>query len=353
MINAVAYARFSSDNQREESIEAQVRAIKYYAQSFNINIIKVYADRAKSGKTDSRPQFLKMIEESKYGDFQMVLVHKLDRFSRNPADTNHYERVLNENGVKLVSVLEKLDDSPEGQLMKQIIIGMNSFYSANLAREVRKGLKENAINGKFTGGKTNYGYKLEDNSYVIDEEKAIVIRRIFELCIKKYGKARIAKTLNEEGHKPPSGRYWAPRTIYDILRNPKYIGKMIYNMKDETIITEDAIPAIIDEETWLKAQETLPEKSKSKPNDKRHYYLTGRLECGECGQKYSGAGSRTGRYGAVYFYYKCNGHRNHSCDNTSINKDTLECTVLDEIGSKILEDGVIEKIAEEAVFTRK
>ena len=353
LINAVAYARFSSDNQREESIEAQVRAIKYYAQNFGINIIHVYADRAKTGKNDNRPQFQLMLEHSKSGDFDMVLVHKLDRFSRNPADTNYYEKVLNQNGVKLVSVLEKLDDTPEGQLMKQIIIGMNSFYSANLAREVRKGLKENAMKKKFTGGKVNLGYKIVDSKYEIDEEQAKAVRRIYELCIKGYGKTRIVKTLYEEGFKNPKGGrlgMFAPRTIYDIIRNEKYIGKFTYTVAGETIISDDTIPPIVDDETWLKAQETLSEKTKPKYSENnQNYMLTGKMFCGECGDLYTGCGSRKGRYGRVYYYYKCKGHKLQLCDNTSINKDTIEGLVIDEIVEKVLEDRVIDKIASEAV----
>ena len=353
LINAVAYARFSSDNQREESIEAQVRAIKYYAQNFGINIIHVYADRAKTGKNDNRPQFQLMLEHSKSGEFDMVLVHKLDRFSRNPADTNYYEKVLNQNGVKLVSVLEKLDDTPEGQLMKQIIIGMNSFYSANLAREVRKGLKENAMKKKFTGGKVNLGYKVIDGKYEIDEEQAKAVKRIYELCIKGYGKTRIAKTLYEEGYKNPKGGrlgMFAPRTIYDIIRNEKYIGRFTYTIAGETIISEDTIPPIIDDETWLKAQETLSEKTKPKHAEgNQNYMLTGKFICGECGEAYTGCGSRKGRYGRVYHYYKCKGHKLQLCSNTSINKDTIEGLIIDEIVEKILEDNVVDEIASQAV----
>lgn len=351
LINAVAYARFSSDNQREESIEAQVRAIKYYAQNFGINIIKVYADRAKTGKTDARPQFMRMIQDSKNGDFEMVLVHKLDRFSRNPADTNYYEKILNNNGVKLVSVLEKLDDTPEGQLMKQIIIGMNSFYSANLAREVKKGLKENALQAKFTGGVVNFGYKLDENrNFIIDEKNAEAVRKIFEWYAAGVSKMTIAKRLNEMGYRSARGNYFVPRTIFDMLRNPKYIGTYMYESDGEQIIIENAIPKIIDDELWLKVQEeTKVPTKKIYGEQKRIYYLTGKMYCGICGGKFSGGSMKRNKYGAEYHYYICGTTKGKGCNARGVNKEHIENLVIDEIAKKILSDDVIEKIAEEAV----
>ena len=351
IVNAVAYARFSSDNQREESIEAQVRAIKYYAQNFGINIVRVYADRAKTGRTDDRPNFKRMIEDSRTGEFDMVLVHKLDRFSRNPADTNYYERMLNQNGVKLVSVLEKLDDSPEGQLMKQIIIGMNSFYSANLAREVKKGLKENALQAKFTGGVVNFGYKLDENRhFVIHEKNADAVRKIFEWYASGVSKMVIAKRLNEMGYKSSRGNYFTPRTIFDILRNPKYIGTYVYESDGEQIVIEDAIPPIIHEELWLKVQEESHRTDRRKYGEqKRVYYLTGKMKCGICGGRYSGGSSKKNKYGAEYYYYVCNGTKTKMCNARGVNKEEIENLVIDEIAKNILSDEMIDKIAEEAV----
>ena len=105
MKTAVAYARYSSDNQREESIDAQVRSIKYFAMQYGYDIIGVYADKAKSGKTATRENFLKMIADSARGEFEVVIVDKLDRFSRNATDMNLYEWQLNQNGVEVMSLL--------------------------------------------------------------------------------------------------------------------------------------------------------------------------------------------------------------------------------------------------------
>ena len=151
-MHLVAYARYSSDNQREESITAQLRAIHSWAESNGHTIVKEYIDEALSARTDKRPNFLKMIEDSKIEDWNGVVVHKLDRFSRNRYNSAVYKKILRDSGKKLFSVLEKLDDSPESIIMESMLEGLSEYYSANLAREVKKGLKENALNCKHNGG---------------------------------------------------------------------------------------------------------------------------------------------------------------------------------------------------------
>ena len=153
MRRAAIYARYSSDLQRSESIDAQIRACKYYAQRFDLEVVRIYADAAKSGKsTKKREDFLDMMEDAARDIFDVLLVHKLSRFSRRGTDTLNNKERLDSLGVELISVTERLDDTPEGRLMLYVITGMNEFYSANLAAETMKGLRENAYNGKHTGG---------------------------------------------------------------------------------------------------------------------------------------------------------------------------------------------------------
>ena len=139
MLRAVAYARFSSDNQREESIDAQLRAIKKYCSEHEIVLLATYADRGISGTSDNRPKFQRMISDSDNGGFDMVIVHKLDRFARNRYDAAIYKNHLKTRGIRLVSVLENLQDTPESVILESVIEGMNEYYSLNLSREVRKG----------------------------------------------------------------------------------------------------------------------------------------------------------------------------------------------------------------------
>jgi DNA invertase Pin-like site-specific DNA recombinase len=114
MKNAVLYARYSSTNQTEQSIEGQVHVCEKYAAQNDIQIVRHYIDRAISGTSDNRPQFQQMIADSRHGNFEIVLVYKLDRFARNRYDSAIYKKKLRDNGARVVSATENITDSPEG-----------------------------------------------------------------------------------------------------------------------------------------------------------------------------------------------------------------------------------------------
>lgn len=141
-MNAVIYARYSSDSQREESIDGQLRECKAFAVKNDFQIIGTYIVRALSAKTDNRPDFQKMIKDSASGNFEVIIVWKLDRFARNRYDSAHYKSVLRKNGVKIVSATEIISDNPEGILLESMLEGMAEYYSAELAEKVIRGLKE-------------------------------------------------------------------------------------------------------------------------------------------------------------------------------------------------------------------
>lgn len=265
VIKAVIYARFSSDMQREESIDAQVRACKYYANNDKIEIVDIYEDKAKSGTTvKGRDAFLQMIEDSANGTFDMVLVHKLNRFGRDVLDTLNYKKTLAKNGVTLTSVTEKLDGSPEGQLMLMIIAGMNQFYSANLSAEVMKGLKENAHNCKHTGGVPPLGYDVDPitKQLCINENEADCVKLIFKMYLEGEGYTKIVDAINLQGYTSKNGKSLTKHSFNSILKNEKYVGNYIFNKsakkdldgkrngnkyksRDEWIIVENGCPAII------------------------------------------------------------------------------------------------------------
>ena len=151
-MKAVIYARYSSDNQREESIEGQIRECTAYAEKNGITVLKHYIDRACSAKTDDRPEFQHMIKDSEKGLFALILVWKLDRFARNRYDSARYKNQLKKNGVKVVSATELISDKSEGVLLESILEGMAEYYSADLAEKVSRGLTENALKCKHNGG---------------------------------------------------------------------------------------------------------------------------------------------------------------------------------------------------------
>ena len=203
-MKAVIYARYSSDNQREESIEGQLRECKEYAEKNGIMILRSYIDRALSAKTDNRPEFQKMVQDSAKGLFDTVLVWKLDRFARNRYDSAHYKAVLRRNGVKVVSTTENISDGPEGIILESMLEGMAEYYSAELVQKINRGLTENALKGKNNGGGIPLGYQLTDDQHLrIDLLTAPIVREIYQRYAEGETVRSIITSLNEPVLRPP------------------------------------------------------------------------------------------------------------------------------------------------------
>ena len=164
-MTAVIYARYSSDNQREESIEGQIRECTAYAEKNGITIVKHYIDRAVSAKTDNRPEFQQMIKDSDKKLFDIVLVWKLDRFARNRYDSARYKTQLKKNGVKLMSATEIISEGPEGIILESVLEGYAEYYSADLAEKVVRGMAENALKGIYNGSTFPFGYMIDDTRH--------------------------------------------------------------------------------------------------------------------------------------------------------------------------------------------
>lgn len=358
MLRAVAYCRYSSDNQREESIDAQVRAIKEFCSRNDYSLNKIYTDEAKTGTNDNRKGFLDMIEDSGSSAFEVCIVHKLDRFARSKYDSAIYKKLLKDNGVRVVSVLENLDDSPESIILESVLEGMAEYYSKNLAREVMKGMKETALQGKHNGGMAPTGYDVApDKTYIINDKEAEIVRKIFEMYLAGNGYGIIAQYLNDNGQCTKLGRLFTKSSIRDILLNEKYTGTYIFNKRlskkdnhkykddDEIIKITDAIPIIISKEDFLAAKSKMDEKKVGpRMNQERFYLLTGKIECGECGASYVGSGYVPGRGGKKYPIYSCTNKRSHICTNKNIRQDLLENYVILQLKENIFNKESIEKI---------
>lgn len=345
-MNAVIYARYSSDSQREESIEGQIRECTEFAEKNDMVVIEHYIDRAFSAKTDDRPDFQRMIKDSEKHKFEIVIVWKLDRFARNRYDSANNKRILKKNGVKVVSATEQIADGSVGILMESILEGYAEFYSAELSEKIRRGQTENALKGKTNGGGVPFGYVLDsEQRLAVNPATAPIVLEIFQRYANGETKKEIAADLANRGIKTKAGNSFVPNSFNKILSNRKYIGEFKY--KD--IVLPDIVPAIVPVELFETVQKRL-EKNHRAPGRfkaKEEYLLTTKLFCGKCESMMVGE-SGTGKSGAKHYYYKCaSAKRKRGCDKKAIKKDFIENLVVKETTDKILRDDVIERIADE------
>ena len=346
-MTAVIYARYSSDSQREASIEGQLRDCKAYAEKNGITVVGTYIDRAYSAKTDDRPDFQRMIKDSGKKIFDVVLVWKLDRFARNRYDAVNYKYQLEKNGVHLVSAMEPISQGPEGIMVESMLIGMAEYYSAELALKVARGERENALQCKPNGGVVPLGFTIgkEDRLYHIDPETAPIVQEIFTRYADGEPAEKIAASLNERGLRTRTGKPFVKNSFFQIFRNRRYIGE--YRYKD--IVTPGGIPAIVDKDLFDRVQQRFEQNriAHGRPaKEDVSYLLTTKLFCGKCGTLMGGE-SGTSHMGNTYYYYKCGNAKRHGkahCDLKAIRKEPLERFVVETAIKVIFSDEIIERL---------
>ena len=342
-MTAVIYARYSSDNQREESIEGQIRECTAYAEKKDITIVKHYIDRAISAKTDNRPQFQQMIKDSDKKLFDIVLVWKLDRFARNRYDSARYKIQLKKNGVKLMSATEIISEGPEGIILESVLEGYAEYYSADLAEKVVRGQTENILKGRCNGGRGAFGYTLDpERKFHIDPLTSPFVLESF----KKYNEGSTMKEirdwLNENGIKNPVGGEFTYNSVEHMLKNRRYIGEL----KFRDVVVPDAIPPIIPLELFEDVQEKIAKNKKAPASRKAEddYLLTTKLHCGCCGALMFGE-SGTSRTGEVHRYYKCATAKKHKgCKKKTVRKQWLEDLVVNQTMQLVRDDAAMESI---------
>ena len=338
MKTAVIYARYSCDKQTEQSIEGQLRVCQEYAQRNDILILNTYIDQAMSGTNDNRPDFQKMIKDSARKEWDYVLVYKLDRFSRNKFEATIHKKTLRDNGVKVLSAMENIPDTPEGIILESLLEGMNQYYSAELSQKVKRGMRETRLKGYFQGGNVLYGYKLDGRKLVIDEVHSEVVKRIFEEFSKGICVREIIARLTAQGIYR-NGKPLAMNTVYNILRCERYTG--IYRKGEEVI--DNMYPAIIPQDMFDSVQAILKTYQHGKNSIEVTYLLRNKLKCGYCGQSIIGE-CGTAKNGERKYYYKCRGRKMklNDCKKSAMSKDDLEHLIIDTVISELRNTQAIE-----------
>ena len=344
----VIYARYSSDRQTEQSIEGQLRVCYEYAERNDLAVVREYIDRAISGTTDNRPEFLRMIEDSKKKEFEYVLVYQLDRFSRSRYDSANYKMKLKKNGVRVLSARENISDDASGILMESVLEGMAEYYSAELSQKVKRGRRETLSKKLFAGGITPYGYKVVDQKWTIDENEARHVRKMFDLYAQGYKTAEIATILNNSGFRNRQNNQFFKKNIAKILKNERYMG--IERWNDE--VYTDIIPPIIDEKLFRVVNTMIAQYRRNyKKNKYDPYFLSGKIFCGYCGEQIIAEAGSSAHGGYRYKYYKCRSKKvsRVPCELRNMRKWAIEDAVIENTKKYVLTPSKLDELAEMVV----
>lgn len=345
---AVIYARYSTNRQREESIEGQVRECRELAALKELNIHHIYADRAESGRSDERTEFQIMIKDAEAKLFDFIICYKNDRFARNRYDAIIYKHKLKKLGITVLFSAEPQVDGPEGVILESVLEGFAEYFSANLAVNVNRGMKDNALNNQYNGGPVPIGYNIgPNNQYVIDDATAPLVYEVFKRYAQGQTIKAISDYLNNLGFTTAKGKPFSKGSICSIVNNEKYIGEYVYKLAGGDIVTNpQGIPAIIGRELWDKAKARQKVNIKNTNQGKNLYILTGRLFC-SCGS--SMCGSKAVYKEKLYFYYRCNKKMQDSsrkCLCGNVSAAILEGVIFGVIFNNVLTQENILQIAD-------
>ena len=364
----VLYPRVSTEMQVDGySLEGQKNSLKRFADREEMEIVGIYEDAGKSGKSiEGRPAFKKMLSDIKNGlEIDYILVYKLSRFGRNAADILNSLEFVQSYGINLICIEEGIDSSQtSGKLLISVLSAVAEIERENIIEQTMNGRREKARQGGWNGGFAPYGYYLKDNQLLIEETEAEAIRIIFDkFANSDVGLGGVAKYLNLQGIKKiprQNGTLetWSSHFIRLILDNPVYCGKIAYGRRtrekvkgtkneykqvhaEDYILEDGQHEGIVSEELWQKAHTKRMAtgiKQPSKIGKDRSHLLTGILKCPICGSSmYTNKHAWTnkdGTYKEVY-YYICGRNkqeRGHHCDyKASLRKTDIEPLVIEAV----------------------
>lgn len=347
-MNGVIYARYSCENQREESIEGQLRQCTAFAERSGITVVGTYIDRAFSAKTDKRPDFQRMIKDSARKSFDAIIVWKLDRFARNRYDSATYKSKLKKNGVRVVSATESISEGSEGILLESVLEGMAEYYSADLSEKVVRGHMENAYKCKFNGGTLPIGFTVDkEQHYLLDPLTAPLVHQAFVDYAEGKMMHEIADDLNRKGVVPYHGKKNSVTTVSSMLQNRRYLGE--YRYRDHVV--PGGIPRIVEDDLFERVQETLAKNKKAPAHHKAEddYILSTKLFCGSCSSMMFGE-SGTSRQQIKYHYYKCASNKKHTgCTRKAVKKKWIEDIVINAVHDMLVDKDLIKRMADKIV----
>ncbi len=370
------YCRVSTVEQAEEgySLDEQRRRCIEYCEKEGHEVFKVYEDRGISGKNISgRPGLKDLLKDSNDKKFDLVVVWKLNRVSRRLIDILNIVDTLDKNSIAFRSLTESFEtETPAGKLQLNIMGAIGEFERGTIAENVKMGMMARAREGKWNGGKVlgydvveipSEGKKRKETKLVINEKEAMTVRRIFELYSEGYGYKATVNRVNKEGHKSKRGNAFSTTSIKEILKNPVYVGKIRYNVRQDwnekrrkninpnPILVDGEHEAIIDNKTWEKVQIILKDRSKTHNRVyDSEFPLSGLLKCPVCGASMTISRSYHKRKDGtkkVAEYYACGNWKNKGtavCNSNSIRAKVADEVVINKLIETINNELLLKKV---------
>lgn len=314
MIKAACYIRVSTEDQTEFSPDAQKHALYDYAKKNDIVIDEryIFVDEGISGrKAEKRPAFMKMIATAKLKPrpFDIILVHRFDRFARSREDSVVYKALLKRQcGIKVISITEQFGDDKFSVILESMLEGMAEYYSLNLADEVRKGMFEKARRG-LRIGKAPFGYRYdkENKTLVVEISEAEKIRKIYSMYLSGNSITYITRYFNTDEKLYSDGHNLKNYTVKYILQNPVYCGKLRYNYRlhghidnppEDWIITDGKHEPIISVQDFEKVQDIFKKQAHFYQPKYSHSrsFLQDIVYCASCGHRMTIKSSKNGKY---------------------------------------------------------
>ena len=364
------YIRLSREDDdkgyESESITNQKSLLLQYAKENNLKVYDIYIDDGYSGTNFDRPEFKRMIDDILKGKLNMVITKDMSRLGRDYIGTGELiEKFFPSHDVRYIAVTDNIDtylDNSNNDIAPFKAI-MNDMYAKDISKKIKSSLRAKKKEGKWVGGRTPFGYDQDPedkNHFVINEEQAVVVRKIFDMCLDGLTFFKIAKQLTNEGIKTPAQYYsfewknnynlkygeWHSKTIRDILTNQMYIGDMVQNRRSKVnykvkkviknnpkdyIIVKNTHEPIIDKETFYEVQKRIP-KNVGRNEKKENHLFDGLLYCGDCGHRIS---IQARRKKDNRCYTICNYYRTYRkqkvCTTHSNNYDELEQEILSSL----------------------
>ena len=330
---AAIYARFSSHNQRSESIEIQVENSRAYCEREGLRVVREYCDYAQTGRNIDRAEFQRMMRDAQMGLFDYVVIYKVTRIMRNRDEMALARIMLRRAGVEILYAGEEIASGSSGVLQLGMLEVLAEWESAIDSERIRDGIQKNAERC-MANGRALYGWDIVEGRYVVNEREAAVLRRMKNMLFTGCSVADIVRAVSAERSK--RGSKFNQDTVTKLLKRVQNAG--VYKYAGHEV--PDGMPAI-----WPQADQDMINNilgDRHRPHRKisstMDFPLSGKLYCAKCGVPMAGT-SGTSCTGATYYYYKC-----RKCRRT-VRRDLIEDVVCDMTLQAVARDDVRQRIA--------